>query len=171
MFPKIHLEFGNEAWNNLFYGGNMTSPQAYGTRGQNVFAIMRNNPNYNAASFDLMLNGTAYNTGGEAAIQFYCNNNDTFAAQPYLILNANDPFNGAGGTLQTDPAAIENLFGSTLAEPEAFVTASGTAEGASNGLVLQNIAAAQTSGRPGRLRRDRNKYQPLWRVDYSGGIK
>jgi hypothetical protein len=148
VFPKIHLEFGNEAWNNLFYGGNMAIPQAYGSRAQTVFGIMRGNSNFKAANFDLMINGQAYNPGENASIQTYCNNNDTFAAQPYLILAANDPLNGAGGSMLGNAAAIETLFGSTLAEPEAFVTASGTAEGIGSGLVLQNQAAAQASGRP-----------------------
>jgi hypothetical protein len=144
VFPKIHLEFSNEAWNAGLYGGNMANGQAYGTRAQNVFTIMRNNANYNAAAFDLMINGQATNIGSELTIQAYCNNNDTFAAQPYMMLTVNDP------TLAglTGAAATENLFGSTFAEAEAFVTASGTAEGVNNGLVLQNLAVAQSSGRP-----------------------
>ncbi len=148
VFPKIHLELSNEAWNNSLYGGNMANGQAYGTRAQSVFASMRSNQNYNAASFDLIINGQGTQTGEETLIQSYCNNNDTFASQPYMMLQAQDPFGGAAGNLQTSPAAIETLFGSTFAEAEAFVTPSGTAENVGNGFVLQNIGVAQSSGRP-----------------------
>jgi hypothetical protein len=143
VFPKIHLEFSNEAWNSGLYGGNMANGQAYGTRAQSVFASMKSNQNYNAASFDLIINGQATQIGNEAFIQQYCNNNDTFASQPYMMLTVNDP--AASGL--TGAAAIENLFGSTFAEAEAFVTASGTAEGTNNGFVLQNIGVAQNSGK------------------------
>ena len=152
VFPKIHLEFSNEAWNNGLYGGNMSNGQAYGTRAQSVFASMRNNQNYNPASFDLIINGQGTQVGNETFIQAYCNNNDTFASQPYMMLQAQDPFGGQGGTLQSSTkagaAAIEALFGSTFAEAEAFVTPSGTAENVGNGFVLQNIGVAQSSGRP-----------------------
>ena len=136
VFPKIHLEFGNEAWNKLFYGGAMTNGQAYGTRGQLIFGTMRSNPNFKSTAFDLMLNGNAFDSNGIPGIQAYCNNNDSFADQPYLMLNADDP--AASGL--TGAAATENLFGSTLTQPEAYVT--------NNGLIQQNMAAAESSGRP-----------------------
>jgi hypothetical protein len=144
VFPKIHLEFSNEAWNSGQVNGSMPNPQAYGTRAQNVFSIMRANANYNAASFDLIINGQGTNIGDETVIQQYVNNNDTFASQPYMMLTVNDP--AASGL--TGAAAIENLFGSTFAEAEAFVTNSGTAENVNNGFILQNQGVAQSSGRP-----------------------
>jgi alpha-L-arabinofuranosidase len=132
VFNKIHLEFGNEAWDSIFNGGDMEIWQAYGTRSQAVFAAMRNNSAFNAPSFDLIINGLAGYAPATAVMQAYCNNNDSVAAAPYMMYTINDP-----GT--TGAALNENLFGSTFAEAEAFVTPSGTAENVANGYVLQDI--------------------------------
>jgi hypothetical protein len=144
VFNKIHLEFGNEAWDAIFNGGDMEIHQAYGTRTQAVFAAMRSNANFNAPSFDLIMNGQAIYAPANTVIQSYCNNNDSFAAAPYMMYTVNDPADAGF----TGAAAIEDLFGSAFAEAEAFVTPSGTAEGVANGYVLQDQLALQASGKP-----------------------
>ncbi len=145
VFNTIHLEFGNEAWDSVFNGGNMPSGQAYGTRAQTIFGIMRNNTAYKASSFDLIVNGWAsavkYNPTLNTTIQSYCNNNDSFADAPYMMYTVNDP-----GT--TGAALNENLFGSEFAEAEAFVTNSGTAEGIANGYILQQFRDIAASSNP-----------------------
>jgi hypothetical protein len=141
VFKTIHLEFGNEAWDTIFNGGNMVNGQAYGTRAQAVFAIMRNNASYSAPSFDLIINGWTAYPSTNTTIQSFCTNNDSFAAAPYMMYTINDP--GTSGA-----ALNENLFGSEFAEAEAFVTNSGTAEGIANGYILQNQLSVQNSGNP-----------------------
>jgi alpha-L-arabinofuranosidase len=145
VFNTIHLEFGNEAWDTIFDGGNMPNGTAYGTRAQSVFASMRSNPAYKAASFDLIVNGWAsdskYNPGLNTAIQNAVSNNDSFADAPYMMFTVNDP-----GT--TGAALNENLFGSEFAEAEAFVTNSGTAEGIANGYILQQQREVAASSNP-----------------------
>jgi hypothetical protein len=145
VFNTIHLEFGNEAWDTIFNGGNMTNGTAYGTRAQSIFGIMRNNSAYKASSFDLIVNGWAsdskYDAGLNTSIQSAVSNNDSFADAPYMMYTVNDP-----GT--TGAALIENLFGSEFAEAEAFVTNSGTAEGIANGYILQQQREIAASSNP-----------------------
>jgi alpha-L-arabinofuranosidase len=145
VFNTIHLEFGNEAWDTIFDGGNMTNGTAYGTRAQSVFASMRSNPAYKAASFDLIVNGWAsdskYSAGLNTSIQNAVSNNDSFTDAPYMMFTVNDP--GTSGA-----ALIENLFGSEFAEAEAFVTNSGTAEGIANGYILQQQREIAASNNP-----------------------
>ena len=135
-FPKIHLEFGNEAWNAVFKGGAIEYPAPYGKRAQSIFSAMRRNPAYVASSFDLVLGGQAVSPGRNHEIQNNCNNNDSFAVAPYMMNTVNSFSNN------------EELFGSTFAEPEAFVSSHGTAEGVSAGLMIQNQQAIQSSTHP-----------------------
>jgi hypothetical protein len=142
VFKKVHLEFGNEAWDTIFNGGDMEVNQAYGTRSQAVFAAMRANANYAPSSFDLIINGFASYPATNTTIQSYCNDNDSFANAPYMMYTLNDP----GDKGYTGAAATEDIFGSTFAEAEAFVTNSGTAEGIADGEILQQQLSIQASG-------------------------
>ena len=144
VFNKIHLEFGNEAWDAIFNGGNMENFQAYGTRTNVVFAAMRSNNNFTGPSFDLIMNGFSAYPASNTVIQRYCTNNDSVGAAPYLMYNVKDPADAG----YTGAAAIEDLFGSAFAEAEAFVTNSGTAEGVANGYILQDQLAIKASGNP-----------------------
>jgi hypothetical protein len=135
-FAKIHLEFGNEAWNSGFKGGSIEYPAPYGQRAQAIFAAMRGNGSYIASSFDLVLGGQAAVPLKNLDIQNNCNNNDTFALAPYMMTTV-DTF-----------ATIEGLWGSTFAEGEAFVSPNGVAEGLNSGLILQNLKALQASTHP-----------------------
>lgn len=120
VLPKIHLEFGNEAWNSTFRGGSIESPSAYGARAKTIFAAMRADKAYSASSFDLVLGGQAANPWLNQQIQNSTNNNDSFAIAPYLMYEV-DSF-----------ADNEDLFGPLLAEPQAFFSPSGNAEGVSS---------------------------------------
>ena len=135
-FSKIHLEFGNEAWNSVFKGGTIEYPDAYGKRAQSIFAAMRLEPSYVPARFDLVLGGQAAWPGRDTEIQNNCNNNDSFTTAVYSM--------GTVNTFLDDEA----LFGSTLAEPEAYMAASGTAEGLTPGMVYQDFHAIQSSSHP-----------------------
>jgi hypothetical protein len=135
VFSKIHLEFGNEAWNGIFAGGNIEYPEPYGTEAQAIFGAMRANAAYVASSFDLILGGQAYLPARTGIEQSYCNNNDSFAIAPYTM-NDVDSY-----------STNELLFGSTFAEPEALMSSTGTAEGLTPGAVYQNYQQLQSSGR------------------------
>jgi len=135
-FTKIHLEFGNEAWNSVFKGGTIEYSAPYGQRAQAIFGAMRRNPAYLAPSFDLVLGGQAVWAVRNQDIQNNCNNNDSFTVAPYMM-NTVDSF-----------ATNEDLFGSTFAESEAYVSPNGVAEGVSGGLMLRNQQALQASNHP-----------------------
>lgn len=135
-FRKIHLEFGNEAWNGAFKGGTIEYPEPYGRRAQTIFASMRGDPSFNPPAFDLVLGGQAVSPGRNRIIQDHCSTNDSFTIAPYMM-NTVDSFRTA-----------EELFGSTFAEPEALVSPKGTAEGVPGGLILQNQKALQASAHP-----------------------
>jgi alpha-L-arabinofuranosidase len=136
VFPKIHLEFGNEAWNSTFEGGTIMYPAPYAARAQTIFGVMRGTASYTASSFDLVLGGQAVNPWLNAQIQNGCNNNDSFDIAPYTM-NQVDSY--------TDN---ESLYGPTFAEPEAFMSSTGTAEGVSPGMVYQDYKAIQGSSHP-----------------------
>jgi hypothetical protein len=135
-FAKIHLEFGNEAWNGTYKGGTIEYAAPYGERAQAVFAAMRADESWSAGAFDLVLGGQAVWPQRNQEIQNHCNNNDSFAIAPYMMNTVNSF------------ADNEDLFGSTFAEPEAFISAAGTAEGLTGGLMLLNRQAIQNSSHP-----------------------
>jgi hypothetical protein len=136
-FHKIHLEFGNEAWNAIFKGGAIEYPEPYGNRAQDIFQSMRDEPSFQASSFDLILGGQAEWPGRNATIQNNCNNNDSFAVATYMMGTVNSYSN------------IENLFGSTFAEPEAFVQGDGIAENVKGGgMVYEDERAIRSSAHP-----------------------
>ena len=120
VFTKIHLEFGNEEWNSTFRGGSIESPAAYGSRAQTIFAAMRGDPAYNATLFDLVLGGQAGNPWLNQQTQNATTNNDSFGIAPYLMYGVNTFDNN------------EDLFAPLLAEPQAFFSPSGNAEGVSS---------------------------------------
>ena len=120
VFNTIHLEFGNEAWNSTFRGGTMEVPQAYGSRAQTIFAAMQADPAYTAGSFDLVLGGQAGNPWLNQQTQNATNNNTSFAIAPYLMYDV------------TSYSTNANLFEPLLAEPQAFLSPSGNAEGVSS---------------------------------------
>jgi hypothetical protein len=136
VFSKIHLEFANEAWNSTFKGGDIEYSPPYGQRAQAIFAAMRANASYARSSFDLVLGGQAGWPGRNSDIQNNCNNNDSFTIAPYTM-NTVDSFSDN-----------ESLFGSTFAEPEAFMSSTGTAEGLTPGMVYQNFQVIQNSSHP-----------------------
>jgi hypothetical protein len=136
VFSKIHLEFGNEAWNSSFKGGDIEYSAPYGQEAQTIFGVMRAHPAYVAASFDLVLGGQAAWPGRNSDIQNNCNNNDSFAIAPYTMGTVNSYSDN------------ELLFGSSFAEPEAYMSSSGTAEGMTPGMVYQNYQAIQSTSHP-----------------------
>ena len=136
VFNKIHLEFGNEAWNGTFKGGSIEYSEPYGGRAQTIFGAMQANPSFAANSIDMVLGGQSAYVGRNSDIQNNCNNNTSFAIAPYTMSQVDS---------YTDN---ESLFGSTFAEPEAYMSSNGSAEGLTPGMVYQNYQAIQGSSHP-----------------------
>jgi hypothetical protein len=107
IFPRIHLELGNEQWNHQsFAGSTLNDPTVYGQRSAQIFSAMRAAPGFNPARFDLILGSWAtvpWWTQQEIASS---DSFDSIALAPYLF---ND-FNDASST--------EAVFGPMFAEPE-----------------------------------------------------
>ena len=128
VFPTIHLEFGNEVWNTGNPGANMTDQTAYGTRAATIFATAKASPNYQAKSFDLVLDGFEalpfWTAGALAASSGY----DTVDIASYNFNYFNDG------------ASSERIFGPMLAEPEYM-------NDNANGLTALNAETAATAGK------------------------
>src|SRR5207253_10985764 len=104
----IHLEFGNEAWNNFnYYGGTIgnSDPASYGVRGSEMFGVAKSSPYYNSSKYDLVLGGQASLPGRNTAIHNASSNHDSLAVAPY--------FGGNIDTFGTD----EDLIGALCQEP------------------------------------------------------
>jgi hypothetical protein len=136
VFSKIHLEFGNEAWNGTFKGASIEYSEPYGGRAQTIFGAMQANPSFAANAIDMVLGGQSAYVGRNSDIQNNCNNNTSFAIAPYTMSQVDS---------YTDN---ESLYGSTFAEPEAYMSSSGSAEGLTPGMVYQNYQAIQGSNHP-----------------------
>jgi len=127
-FLRIHLEFGNEAWNDGdFYGGSISYPAAYGNRGNELYSAAKLSPYYSSAVYDFVLGGQAAYPGRNSLIHNASSNHDTLAVAPYI-----------GGRVDNF-ADNEELFGPLFAEPESVNT---------TGYMRQNFDAIQGSSRP-----------------------
>jgi len=126
-FSGIHLEFGNEAWNGTFKGGDMENPVAYGNRGNELFGAAKACLEYVPAQFDFVLGGQEVYVARNIEIANASTNHDSFALAPYI-----------GGTVNSY-RNNEELFGPLFAEPQ--MTDGG-------GYMGQNLAAIQNSAWP-----------------------
>jgi hypothetical protein len=129
VFPIIHLELGNEQWNNgTFPGQVIDDPIAYGNRVATIFGAARAAPAYAAASFDLIMGSQVVNpwlTTQEASNSaFY----DSIAVAPYLF-----------GTF-SDTSSQEAIYGPMFAEPEMW-------DDSANGYMYQQAHAVQELGK------------------------
>jgi hypothetical protein len=127
-FTKIHLEFGNEAWNNFnYYGATISDPTAYGNRGSELFGVAKTSPYYASAKYDLVLGGQAAFTGRNTSIHAASTSHDSLAVAPYF-----------GGNIDSY-STNEDLFGPLFAEPEMIEQ---------TGYMRQNYTNMQASSRP-----------------------
>ncbi len=131
VFPKIHLEFGNEVWNSADYNGEtFLNPAAHGNRASEIFGAARQAPSYRPAQFDLVLGGQAAFVARSAAIHSASTNHDAFAVAPYF-----------GGRVDSFSNS-EDLFGPLFAEPE-WVNGAG--------YMREQLSAMRNSNHPTRL--------------------
>ena len=107
VFNRIHIELGNENWNNGAYrGGCISDPVAYGTRGNVIFGTMKASPYYSSTQFDFILGAQAVNANYALQIHNASANHDNITVAPYMNTRV-DTF-----------ATNEDMFGPLLAEPE-----------------------------------------------------
>jgi hypothetical protein len=125
----IHLELGNEEWNNGTFPGNaINDPIAYGNQVTTIFGAARSAPGYSASNFDLIMGSQVVNpwyTGQEAA---NASNYDSISVAPYMF-----------GTF-SDTSSTEAIFGPMFAEPEMW-------DSVSTGWMYQQAQAAATAGK------------------------
>jgi hypothetical protein len=127
-FSTIHLEFGNEAWNNAdYYGATISDPASYGRRGSELFGVAKASPYYTTAKYDLVLGSQAALPARSAAIHNASANHDSLAVAPYF-----------GGNIDSF-GTNEELFGPLFAEPEQI---------SQTGFMRQSTNNMQASSRP-----------------------
>ncbi|WP_263360089.1 hypothetical protein [Acidicapsa ligni] len=127
VFSTIHLELGNETWNSSFAGEVVADPLAYATLTSNIFAAAKTSPLYNAAKYDLIMdgwNGVPWWNEQELSIKPHA---DTIDIAPYTF----NPFNDASST--------EAIFGPMFAEPESL-------DSRPTGIVAQQAKVAAKGG-------------------------
>ncbi len=114
VFPRIHLELGNEAWNSIFHGESMEDAGAYGAEARQIFTAFRRSVGTQTGKFDLVVNGQAGTQSlpeSQDALALSASGvADTLAIAPYMMHTVD---RGA-----TD----DELFDPLLAEPEYFAT-------------------------------------------------
>ncbi len=123
VFNKIHIELGNETWNDSFQGEIMTYP-AYPLWANQVFGAARQSPGFDAAKFDLVLSGFASYAGYTQSVLQYATQQDSIDAAPYLLFSANND-------------TVPNIFNALIAEPEMFDSPGGE--------MYENLQAAQSA--------------------------
>jgi len=133
VFPVIHLELGNEEWNNVTFAGSaMPDPVAYGQRAKKIFEAARSSPYYAANKFDLVIGSFApvpdWTKRELAASGGY----DSAAVAPYLFNRLDDA--------STDEA----VFGPMLAEPEMV-------DSVPTGYMAEQAKVAREASRPAAL--------------------
>ena len=107
VFPVIHLELGNEQWNEGTFPGNVINdPVAYGKRVSTIFAAARSAPLYNASNFDLIMGSFVENPWYTSQEIANSANYDSVSVAPYLF-----------GTF-SDTSSNEAIFAPMFAEPE-----------------------------------------------------
>ena len=131
-FPVIHLEYGNEAWNEAQPGASIPDPEVYAARASTIFRIMRASPEYAAGRFDLIADGQAVNTFMTAKILEKIEGADTIDIAPYFFHTFNDD------------SSLEHIFGPMFAQPQML-------DSAPEGYVHKQANAAATALHPVRL--------------------
>jgi hypothetical protein len=89
-FSHIHIEFGNEAWNSVFYGETFEDSPSYGHRASVLFTAMRHARGFDPVRFDLIAGGFIELPDRNAEVVSHANGADSLAVAPYLLRSVND---------------------------------------------------------------------------------
>jgi alpha-L-arabinofuranosidase len=130
VFPVIHLEYGNEAWNRVQAGASIPDPEAYADRATQIFAALRSSSYFFPENYDLIADAQAVSPYWTKKLLAEGKGFDTIDIAPYLY----GPMN--------DDSSLEHIFGPMLAEPEMLDTA---------GYVHQQAESVAHAGRPMKL--------------------
>ncbi len=107
VFPKIHLELGNEMWNlSSFEGEGMNNPVAYGNRVATIFGAARASASYNPSSFDLIMGSWEANPWTTQQEMANSSGYDSVDVAPYQYYTL------------SDVSSVEAVFGPMFAQPE-----------------------------------------------------
>lgn len=138
VFSRIHLEFGNENWNNSAFRGSVISQSVpCGERASELFAVIKQSSYYTAPKFQCLLGGQAGNPGLNLQLHNASSQHDTLNLAPYLSSRV-DSFE-TGGEVDN-----EKLFAPLFAEPEWW----STNPSPTSGLVAFTRNQIQASSRP-----------------------
>lgn len=132
VFPKIHIELGNEMWNGVMVGEAILNPVAYGQRAADIFAAAHAAPGFDPSKFDLIM-------GSWAAVPWYTQQEmlnssgyNSVDAAPYLYYSL------------SDYSSNEAIFGPMFAQPEQL-------DSRPNGYMAQQAATAAAGNPPAKL--------------------
>jgi len=138
VFTRLHLEFGNENWNNTAYrGAAITAAVPCGNRASELFAVIKASPYYAGAQFQCLLGGQAGNSTLNLQLHNASSQHDSMNLAPYMSSRV-DSFETAG---QVD---AEKLFGPLFAEPEWW----SYNPSPTSGLMRASFNSLQASSRP-----------------------
>lgn len=90
-FDRIHLELGNEAWNETFRGATIDDPAVYGARGQELFNAARRTVSFQKDKFQLILGGQPIAGPRNQIIHESGHAHDAFTLAPYTRFSLDDP--------------------------------------------------------------------------------
>lgn len=133
VFSRIHLEFGNENWNNSAYrGGCLSSGAPCGNRASEIFGIVKGSPYFTTSRFDCVIGGWTASYTLNQQIHNASTLHDSMTLAPYMAYRV-DSY-----------ATTEDLFGPLFAEPEWW----STNPSPTSGLMRQSFNILQGSSRP-----------------------
>ena len=89
VFPKIHLEYGNEVWGSAiggdpFLGATMRGGISAAQVANDRFAIAKRSPYFSANKFNLIIGGQERFTGRQSEIEANSSNHDSIGFAPYF---------------------------------------------------------------------------------------
>ena len=128
VFPKIHLELGNEMWNlSSFEGEGMNNPVAYGNRVATIFGAARASASYNPSSFDLVMGSWEANPWTTQQEMANSSGYDSVDVAPYQYYTL------------SDVSSVEAVFGPMFAQPEQL-------DSGTNSVMVQQAQAVAAAG-------------------------
>jgi len=133
VFSRIHLEFGNENWNNSSYrGGCISSGVPCGNRASEIFGVVKGSPYFATSRFDCVIGGWTASYTLNQQIHNASPLHDSMTLAPYMAYRV-DSY-----------ASAEELFGPLFAEPEWW----SFNPSPTSGLMRQTFDILQGSSRP-----------------------
>ncbi|MCC6152284.1 MAG: hypothetical protein IT367_00900 [Candidatus Hydrogenedentes bacterium] len=111
VFPKIHLEYGNELWgaasgNDPFFGASMLGGKRLGRVAHDRFNILRSGPFFDGAKLNLIIGGQNGSPDRQGEIMDEATSHNSIALAPYF---------GALSTYNTQEEIYYPLFARALA--------------------------------------------------------